>query len=67
MSDIDRKKKELIGLILGLAEVQENYGYMHAVEDISTHNTYGNEKHMKDAKKEIKVIMEAIRKIIEEL
>jgi hypothetical protein len=67
MADIDRKKKELLGLIVGLAELEERYGYMHAVEDLAAFDTYGNEKHMKEVKKEIKVVMDAIRKIVEEL
>lgn len=67
MSDIERKKKELLGLVLGLAELEERYGYMHAVEDLADFDTYGNEKHMKEVKKEIKVIMDAIRKVVEGL
>lgn len=67
MSDIERKKKELIGLILGLAEVEEHYGYMRALDDTMTHEGYPGQKELKVAKNEIKVIMDSIRKIVEGL
>jgi hypothetical protein len=67
MSDIDRKKKELIGLIIGLMEVEEHYGYMRALDDTMTHEGYPGQKELKAARNEIKVIMDEIRKIIEEL
>ena len=61
------KKQELLGLIIGLAEVEEHYGYMRALDDTMTHEGYPGDKELKMAKKEIKVIMEAIRKSIEGL
>lgn len=61
------KKQELIGLIIGLAELEERYGYMRALDDTMMHEGYPGQKELKAARNEIKVLMETIKRKIEEL
>jgi hypothetical protein len=61
------KKQELLKIIQELVSAAESYGGDKAIDDTATHYTGITHSGLKTAKKEIKILMDEVRKRIEEL